>query len=230
MFSLTGYQTILQRMSFTATVSASSMKKDNTNNTVESGDLGPGFDLGFISHAQYDTTLNHDVVRSMLLSGPWFSRLNKLHTYLANNLSVYSASCCGIYPPSVLSLPIPSIPKIDLEVIYKSYTQNLTNPGDMDPSIPLAITAEPGKPLPPSGTNMEPYMPSDKSVTTPTEPQVVLQFYQPSLEENDPQKPDAKGADSRVLLLFALYKKSTVINPPGLQWISLSQLNDLHDR
>ena len=182
---MTGYQTILQRMSFTATVSASSMKKDNTNNTAESGDLGPGFDLGFISHAQYDTTLNHDVVRSMLLSGPWFSRLNKLHTYLANNLSVYSASCCGIYPPSVLSLPIPSMPKIDLEVIYKSYTQNLTNPGDMDPSIPLSITAEPGKPLPPPGTNMEPYMPSDKSVTTPTEPQVVLQFYQPSLEEND---------------------------------------------
>ena len=217
-------------MCFTATVSASSVKKDKKNKMEESVDLGPGFDLGFISHAQYDTTLNHDVVRSMLLCGPWISRLNKLHTFLASHLSVYSASCCGIYPPATLSLPTPALPKLELEVICRSYSQNLTNPGDVDPSIPLSVTAEAGKPLPPPGSNTEPYMPSEKPVTAPTEPQVALQFYQPSLEENDPQKPDAIGADARVLLLYALYKKSTVPTIQNLQWVSMSQLNDLHDR
>ncbi|CAC5396095.1 unnamed protein product [Mytilus coruscus] len=225
-----GYQTILQRMCFTATVSASSTKKDKQEDMAESGDLGPGFDLGFISHAQYDTSLNHDVVRSMLLCGSWIGRLNRLHTYLASNLSVYSATCCGIYPPSMLTLPVPALPKMDLEVICRSYSQNQTNPGDTDQSIPLAITADPGKPLPPPGTNMEPYMPSDKPVTSPTEPQVALQFYQPSLEENDPLNPDAKGPDSKVLLLYALFKKSTLPTVQGLQWISMAQLNDLHDR
>ncbi|XP_063397833.1 cilia- and flagella-associated protein 54-like isoform X1 [Mytilus trossulus] len=226
-----GYQTILQRMCFTATVSASSTKKNKQEDMAEElGDLGPGFDLGFISHAQYDTSLNHDVVRSMLLCGSWIGRLNRLHTYLASNLSVYSATCCGIYPPSMLTLPIPALPKMDLEVICRSYSQNQTNPGDMDPSIPLSITADPGKPLPPPGSNMEPYMPSDRPVTSPTEPQVALQFYQPSLEENDPMNPDAKGPDSRVLLLYALFKKTTQPTVQGLQWISMAQLNDLHDR
>ncbi|VDI73099.1 Hypothetical predicted protein [Mytilus galloprovincialis] len=226
-----GYQTILQRMCFTATVSASSTKKNKQEDMAEElGDLGPGFDLGFISHAQYDTSLNHDVVRSMLLCGSWIGRLNRLHTYLASNLSVYSATCCGIYPPSMLTLPVPALPKMDLEVICRSYSQNQTNPGDMDPSIPLAITADPGKPLPPPGSNMEPYMPSDRPVTSPTEPQVALQFYQPSLEETDPLNPDAKGPDSRVLLLYALFKKTTQPTVQGLQWISMAQLNDLHDR
>ncbi|CAG2224860.1 unnamed protein product [Mytilus edulis] len=226
-----GYQTILQRMCFTATVSASSTKKNKQEDMAEElGDLGPGFDLGFISHAQYDTSLNHDVVRSMLLCGSWIGRLNRLHTYLASNLSVYSSTCCGIYPPSMLTLPVPALPKMDLEVICRSYSQNQTNPGDMDPSIPLAITADPGKPLPPPGSNMEPYMPSDRPVTSPTEPQVALQFYQPSLEETDPLNPDAKGPDSRVLLLYALFKKTTQPTVQGLQWISMAQLNDLHDR
>lgn len=218
-------------MCFTATVSASSTKKNKQEDMAEElGDLGPGFDLGFISHAQYDTSLNHDVVRSMLLCGSWIGRLNRLHAYLASNLSVYSATCCGIYPPSMLTLPVTALPKMDLEVICRSYSQNQTNPGDMDPSIPLAITADPGKPLPPPGSNMEPYMPSDRPVTSPTEPQVALQFYQLSLEETDPLNPDAKGPDSRVLLLYALFKKTTQPTVQGLQWISMAQLNDLHDR
>lgn len=225
-----GYQTILQRMCCTATVTASSSKKPKQGNSEETGDLGPGFDLGFISHAQYDTRLNHDVVRSMLLCGSWISRLNILHNYLARNLSVYSASCCGIYPPSSLSLPIPTIPRLELEVISRSYAQNLTNPSDVDPAMPVGISSEPGKPLPPPGTNMEPYTPSEKTVVTPSEPQVSIQYYQPSLEEIDPQKPDATGTETRVLLLYALYKKSTAPTIQFLQWISLADINDLHDR
>lgn len=65
---ISGYQTILQRLCRTSTIAASSLKSDpptnnngiNKNSTVE---LGPDFDLGFISHAECDTTVNHDVVR-----------------------------------------------------------------------------------------------------------------------------------------------------------------------
>ena len=63
-FNLLGYQTILQRLCSTSTVSASSVKSDDSKEkNMSAGDLGPDFDLGFISHAECDTSLNHDVVR-----------------------------------------------------------------------------------------------------------------------------------------------------------------------
>lgn len=97
---------MLQRLCSTSTISASSIKSDNTlQDDTDPGDLGPEFDLGFISHAQCDTTVNHDVVRSMLFGGIWSRRTAKLHTYLATHLKVYSERCCAVYPPATLSLP-----------------------------------------------------------------------------------------------------------------------------
>ena len=43
------------------------MKSDAKEKNKSAGDLGPEFDLGFISHAESDTSLNHDVVRLILL-------------------------------------------------------------------------------------------------------------------------------------------------------------------
>ena len=68
-FHFTGYQTILQRLCSTSTVSASSLKgEDNKGKNKSAGDLGPDFDLGFISHAECDTSLNHDVIRQVTLT------------------------------------------------------------------------------------------------------------------------------------------------------------------
>lgn len=226
-----GYQTILQRLCSTATVSASSASQDNGIDKGDNeGELGPEFDLGFISHLQCDTTMNHDVVRSMVFSGCWARRVNKLHNYLAANLINYSSDCCAIYPPAPLSLPIPSSPPEELNIIYTSYTPNLTVPSDSDEALQPAIKIEPGKPPPPPGTNTESHKPSDKAVTSPVDVEVAIQFYQPSLEENDPQRPEATGSEARILLLYALYKKSTGVLYPGLQWLSMAELNDLHDR
>lgn len=103
---IVGYQTVLQRLCSTSTISASSSKSDPTpQDNADPGDLGLDFDLGFISHAQCDTTMNHDVVRSMLFGGVWSRRTAKLHTYLATHLQVYSDRCCAVYPPAALSLP-----------------------------------------------------------------------------------------------------------------------------
>ncbi|XP_056000170.1 cilia- and flagella-associated protein 54-like isoform X4 [Ostrea edulis] len=224
-----GYQTVLQRLCSTSTISASSIKSDNTlQDDTDPGDLGPEFDLGFISHAQCDTTVNHDVVRSMLFGGIWSRRTAKLHTYLATHLKVYSERCCAVYPPATLSLPTVANVRLDSNVLYKSYTQNLTMPADQEESLQTAGQGDLGKAPPPPGSNSDQYRPPDKAVTTPTDTEVAIQFYQPSLEENDPQRPEAVGPDSRILLLYALSNKK--VNQPGLQWVTLSQLNDLHDR
>ncbi|XP_021355787.1 cilia- and flagella-associated protein 54-like isoform X2 [Mizuhopecten yessoensis] len=221
-----GYQSILQRLCNTSTISASSHKSNRKEKDPEEEEL-PEFDLGFISHAHSDTTVNHDMIRSMLFSGMWSRRLTKIHDYLANNLQAYRSECCGIYPPEQLVLP-PTDTNYDLDVTFKSYTSNLTV--DTDNSIVMATVAEPGEaPLPP-GTVIKPYMPSDKPIISPADMEVALQFYQPSLEENDPQSPEASGAESRILLMHAIYKKMGSVCQPGVQWVSLSQLNDLHDR
>ncbi|XP_078309886.1 cilia- and flagella-associated protein 54-like isoform X5 [Crassostrea virginica] len=224
-----GYQTVLQRLCSTSTIFASSIKSDTPQQeNTDPGDLGPDFDLGFISHAQCDTTLNHDVVRSMLFGGIWSRRTAKLHTYLTAHLQVYSDRCCAVYPPAALSLPTVASVKWDSNVLYKSYAQNLTIPADQEEGIPAGNKGPPGIAPPPPGSNLEQYRPPDKAVTTPADAEVAIQFYQPSLEENDPQRPDAVGPDSRILLLYALSNKK--VNQPGLQWVTLSQLNDLHDR
>ena len=77
---MVGYQGILQRLTSTQTLT--SMKEGEAQPDPEAGDLGPEFDLGFISHAQFDTSLNHDVVRSVIFSPSWHMRLNYLHYFL----------------------------------------------------------------------------------------------------------------------------------------------------
>ena len=78
----------------------------------------------------------------------------------------------------------------------------------------------------------EPTVADDKLVTSPTENEVTLQWYQPSLEETDPTRPDAIGAESRILLLYAIYSKTVGSGnmPARIAWVPMSQLNDLHDR
>ena len=88
-------------------------------------------------------------------------------------------------------------------------------------------------PPPPPGAFKEPLKPDDKPVTTPTDNEITLQWYQPSLEETDPMRPDAIGPESRILLLYAIFNKA-LSGSAGIQtriiWVQMSQLNDLHDR
>ena len=94
----------------------------------------------------------------------------------------------------------------------------------------LTVHVFPGMPPLPPGTSKEPIIPDDKSVTSPTENEVTLQWYQPSLEETDPSRPDATGPESRILLLYAIFNKASSGMQTRIVWVQMSQLNDLHDR
>ena len=60
-----GYQAILQRLCSTATLT--SIKDTERRDAEKDGDLGPEFDLGFISHAQFDMAIDNNVVRLMFM-------------------------------------------------------------------------------------------------------------------------------------------------------------------
>ena len=60
-----GYQAILQRLCSTSTLTT--VKEKERRDAEKSGDLGPEFDLGFISHAQFDISINNDVVRFVVI-------------------------------------------------------------------------------------------------------------------------------------------------------------------
>ena len=64
-----GYQTILQRLSVTSTIAASSSPPEGVGESENEGENNSDFDLGFINRAQFDLGQNYDVVRYMLLSG-----------------------------------------------------------------------------------------------------------------------------------------------------------------
>ncbi|KAK3608116.1 hypothetical protein CHS0354_004771 [Potamilus streckersoni] len=228
-----GYQSILQRLCSTSTISASSAKSVEHKNK-QIGDLGPDFDLGFISHAQCDIFLNHDVVKSMLFSSIWLLRLQKMHVYLAKNLQAYGAECVAVYPPADLELTLISPVATELSLITKSYKANFTNPADLEGEMfHLAVALIPGEVPPAPGIVNDPIKPSDKAVTSPSDVEVTLQWYQPSLEETDPSRHDTTGLETYVLLLYAVYSnKSTGPGAfqPRLLWVSLSQLHELHDK
>ncbi|XP_053377953.1 cilia- and flagella-associated protein 54-like isoform X4 [Mercenaria mercenaria] len=230
-----GYQTILQRLCSTSTISASSGKQEDRVNQNSSGDLGPEFDLGFISHAESDTSLNHDVVRSMLFSGTWTIRLNRMHSYLSDNLNAYGTNCCAVYPPADLQLPLSSEPATELQLVTRSYETNLTHPSDIEAETQIQIDIEipaPGMPPLPPGSLKNSTRPADKPIVSATDNEVTLQWYQPSLEETDPARPEASGPESRVLLMYALNMKSASSTSAStkISWVQISQLNDLHDR
>ena len=44
-----------------------SIKDTERRDAEKDGDLGPEFDLGFISHAQFDMAINNNVVRSVFV-------------------------------------------------------------------------------------------------------------------------------------------------------------------
>ncbi|KAK6177089.1 hypothetical protein SNE40_015265 [Patella caerulea] len=227
---LLGYQTILQRMSSTQTTSAFSVPTvpDTKSNTqVDGGDLGPDFDLGFISHAQSSTTSNNELIKYMLCSGPWVARMTSMHHYLAANLPSYSANCCAIYPPAGLMLQVPQTPT-NVAPTIKSYSSNMSESTEQDIEGSTCSLID-VKTFAPPGFIKEPYMPSDKTIVTPEDNEICLQWYQPTLEESDPSQPDSP--DKKIMLLFALFKKNaTATFSPGYLWVSLAQLNDLHDR
>ena len=217
-----GYQTILQRLCSTSTICISS--KQNANN-YNGGDLGPEFDLGFISHAQFDTTLNHDVVRSVLFSGTWSVRLNQLHSYLFSNLQIYAFTCCAMAPPAKLKMAPLENRTYDLSITVSPYYMSSI---EIDP---FDETEEEPKECVPPGYRGELLL-ADRKALAPDNNELIVQWYQPSLEEGDPLIPDMGAVDRRILMFYARSKGSIddqVIFPSFL-WISLPQLHDLHDR
>jgi len=84
----------------------------------------------------------------MLFSGAWSIRLARMHRFLSVNLKAYTTECCAVYPPAGLELAPPSdVPATDLVLCYKTYQQNLTNPGDLEHETQLQIDldATPGR-------------------------------------------------------------------------------------
>lgn len=65
--------------------------------------------------------------------------------------------------------------RLDSNVLYKSYTQNLTMPADQEESLQTAGQGDLGKAPPPPGSNSDQYRPPDKAVTTPTDTEVAIQ-------------------------------------------------------
>ncbi|GFO44541.1 hypothetical protein PoB_007104600 [Plakobranchus ocellatus] len=243
------YQSILKRLVSTSTLSLPVNQASGRNaereevEGEEREDEGNELDLGFISHAQFDTGANYDVVRYMMMSGPWIIRLSQLHTYLTGQLKAYSGSCCAPYPPSILNMPSQAGQQpTELNITIKSYASNLSLNSDLEgDSISDEQNTPPRAPLPP-GSNVD----TIKLVTPPSgtgpnqtpssaaiagDSEVSVQWYQPGLGESDPARPQAIAADRRILMLYALTRgrgNSKLL--PGFIWVSQHRLNDLHDR
>ncbi|KAK7102964.1 hypothetical protein V1264_021114 [Littorina saxatilis] len=230
---LLGYQTILQRLCCTATIAASSSPTDTVHESENEGEDNIDFDLGFVSRAQFDLGQNFDVVRYTLFSGLCSTRLNHVHQYLCTSLPQYASDCCAIYPPACLVALTASSGGHGLsDLNIKSYASNLSlnSLGEQESSTSVeSVSRAP----PPPGSQSDPHKPSDKLVLTSTDSEVCMQWYQPSLEEADPARPEMNPADRRIILLYALSRKGTTPQGsifPGFLWVSLHKINDLHDR
>lgn len=221
---------ILKRLCSTATVTTTADTQEDNN--VEAGDLGPEFDLGFISHTQFDISQNHDVVRSVIFSTPWLLRLNYMHQCLVQQLPKYADDCSAIYPPSALSFGRKLDRSVtDLELITKSYSGNISVPIDLLPDgTPLKVPSAPG-------TQENLHKPSSKAVQT-IDTEVSLQWYQPSLNEytcsvsvqaENEGDEDGCRQEKQIMLLYTVGKKPDKMQA-AMMWVSLTQLVDLHDR
>ncbi|KAK3792964.1 hypothetical protein RRG08_060658 [Elysia crispata] len=245
---LLGYQSILQRLVSTSTLSLPAGPPSNGNagrdgdEGQEREDGGNELDLGFISHAQFDTGANYDVVRYMMMSGPWVIRLRQLHMYLTNQLKAYSGSCCAPYPPAALNIQgqMGQQPT-ELNITIKSYASNLSLNSDLEgESISDEQNTPPRAPLPP-GSNVDTIKlipPTNvtssglsPASTAQADSEASIQWYQPGLGESDPARPQAISADRRILMLYALTRgRGGGKLVPGFIWVSQHRLNDLHDR
>lgn len=197
---IAGYQSILQRLSSTATLT--SLTSGGQHEATPS------------DMSQFELSLNHDVVRTLVLAPAMTLRLGQLHQFLAEHLAVYS-SCLAVYPPQWL---YPTHPGTSMPVICKSYGDNRVVPLDAQPD-----TTEPAPKL-------SPYRPDDRPVTSPADPEFCLQWYQPCLQEATLPPP---GEESRVgqLLLFSAGsgKRGSGVSA-NMTWVSMPRLLDLHDR
>ncbi|CAH1784493.1 unnamed protein product [Owenia fusiformis] len=219
---LLGYQAILQRLGSTGALST----KPETKPDDENHSLGPEFDMGFFSHMQFDTSLNHNVVRSLAIGPMWSIRLAQMHKYLTSNLTTYAVNCTAIYPPSAIQLGmgVETPWTAEIKPVSSSYQANLVFASDPEHSKHL-----PDSSVPP-GSHPEAYKPNDKAIVGQTEADLTTQWYQPSLEEHFMPATTVSGKkDKRVMLIYSMTRKTGTFHS-AMQWVSLSQLTDLHDR
>lgn len=218
-----GYQTILQRLCSTSTLTETKLKKELKDKNADSGDLGPEFALSFISHAKCGTAINHDVIRSMLFSGTWNIRLGRLHSYLAKHLQGYAENCCAINPPNSLTLTKSAGPDPEPMLIVKTYLQNLLS--EEEESDKRRYSPRPA-------SHAEPPKSWDKEFADPVDMEVTLQWYEPSLEDLHFENPESDVQEAMIQLIYAIHRKLPSGNTArlGVMWVSLSDLNKLHDR
>ncbi|XP_074644089.1 cilia- and flagella-associated protein 54-like [Tubulanus polymorphus] len=231
---LLGYQSLLQRICSTATVSLSNNHVGDVQKPA-SDDNAEQFDLGFVVHSDTEYTPNHDVVRIPLHSDTWAIRLNHMHRYFTENLPVYKATCVAVYPPAGLILPLidsTATATTELPIFIRKYPDNmLTLELQPDGSFPE-------QPLPP-GLNPEPHKPSDKEITTPSKSDLIVQWYQPVMQELEVFNTELNRAEQKLMMFYSVNKKNprsssnlaeTVQLSCNMMWISLSQILELHDR
>ncbi|XP_059167715.1 cilia- and flagella-associated protein 54-like [Physella acuta] len=202
---LLGYQSILQRLMNTSTISVS------TETTADSA-------------SQFDVSANHDVVRYMLHSGVWSSRLTQLHRYLTNKLKIYATECSGAFPSHGLAQQLPQTNPLDLKISTQSYAVN------QGPEVDSENT-KPRVPLPP-GSITDQFRPADKSAVLVAEPEVCVLWYQPSLAESGFNVPDTRAQRTQILMCYCITQKLnySYVQEPSIMWMPLQKVTDMHNR
>ena len=201
LFVLLGYQSILQRLCATATLTVSS-SEDSPTGPAPAGKLGSEFDLGFISHAQSNVGVNENVVRNVLFSAPWMLRLSNLHHFLAQHLSVYVSDCTAIYPPLTLQLPA-SHDDIEaglIPLIKTTYSGNLAT----DLTTEASRDVVPSRPQSVSGHQ-------SKSLLAISDSDLCMQWYRPCLDEYSIQPPQPSGKSTYSLCSHQLSQHSASV-------------------
>ncbi|CAL1546460.1 unnamed protein product [Lymnaea stagnalis] len=218
-----GYQSILQRLINSVTTALSSQKGDKRENMGEKDSKGPyGLDLGFISHAQLDADLNHDVVRYMLNSSVWSTRLTYIHKFLTDNLKIYATSCSCPFPMSSLAPASGNPYPEELNIIMKAY------PGNLLVTEPAATkSSEITVPLPPASI-IDTFRPADKITPLGIDAELSVQWYQPVLAETSPARIQSPG--EQIALMYTFVQRGAASQEPGFLWVSLKSIIDLHDR
>ena len=184
---LLGYQSILQRLCATSTLSVSS-SGDQPTLQANNAKLGSEFDLGFISHVQCNVGINENVVRNVLFSAPWMLRLSNLHSFLTQYLPIYANDCTAIYPPLTLQLPATTdnLHAGVIPVIKTTYSGNLCPPSDVAPEASKEMIAT-------RPQSMSSVRSSTKTLLAIAESDLCIQWYRPSLDEYNIQPPQPSG-------------------------------------
>ena len=156
-----------------------------------------------------------------------------MHHFLAHNLPNYQQECVAVYPsaqiqnirhhPLMNNIGEVEEP-IQVEIICKRYSGNLTVPLDAQPDATTTPTV-----LAPSSQE-HPYMPPEKPIVTPLDNEVCLTWYSPSLDISQANIPADMSLLRSCLVGYAANKRTKRETACGVLEVQLPMAYDLHDK